>query len=229
VTHPTSTPPTYAISGLTEGELSVYSFSGGESPNEAEILNGLEFSNGALSGNISVTAAVAGLEFLVEFINGLANTDMQPTLGTWERYINADFGYGTQQLYRLATTTQIIMNHVQGTAGTPQTFQLRKVVGANEGTFTMRRSGVVVGSSLPYNVSLATLQAQHADFTITDQTTYFQFTRTSNGSNGTWTCISDTANPVRNSISVTFERTQIGGPDIPAVNGNKRALLKGCK
>lgn len=181
--------------------------------------------NFASTGNMVVTGGP--LEFFIEFTNSLGNTDITPCLGVWSR--DTTVLYSTTQLYSLPTTTQAITNHVQGTAGTPQTFQLRKVVGANEGTFTMRKSSVVVGSALPYNVDLATLQAQHGDFTITDETTYFQFTRTSNGSNGTWTCVSDTLNPVRNSVAITFEITQVGGPDVPSINGNKRALLKGCK
>jgi hypothetical protein len=164
-------------------------------------------------GNLMVTGGP--LEFYVEFINELGNTAITPCLGEWTRDVLV--AAGTAQFYSLPTTSQAILNHVQGTAGTPQTFQLRKVVGANEGTFTMRKSSVVVGSALQYNVSLATLQAQHADFTITDEGTYFQFTRTSNGTNGTWTCVSDTLNPVRNSVAITFETTQVGGPDVVAV------------
>jgi len=122
-----------------------------------------------------------------------------------------------------------ITNHVQGTAGTPQTFRITKPAAEiNAGVWRLARQSTSPQiNNLPWNITAAELQTAIVNagqsYTVTDQGTYFQVTRTVNGSNGTWSVnpLYDSSNEIRRQIAGGIATTQEGGPD-PVAGGRRR-------
>jgi hypothetical protein len=89
-------------------------------------------------------------------------------------------------------TTFTISNQVTGSAGVNHSFRLNKpAAGTDTGQFQLKRSAANMSGVLDWNASAAAIEASMASvgqsYTVTDEGAYFQCTRTTDGTNGTFT------------------------------------------
>ena len=185
----------------------------------AEITTALEAMSNIGAGNVLATYSGDFLTLTITFQAALANTDI-------ENFAFANGNGGQEPL--LVLTPYTITNQVAGTAGPPHTFRLQKTVDVNTGYFRLKRGASNMSGVLAWDAGAATIQASMTgvgqNYTVTDMTTYFQFTRNVNGSNGTFTVdntSADPLNPIGNLTVVTLTEVQAGGP-APVAGGRRR-------
>jgi len=145
-------------------------------------------------------------------------------------YRSGDFESGTDNDMRLIESP-VISNQVAGTAGTPHSFRLNKLSeSVNTGKYRLRRSFSTFGSGvLNWDADLATIQAsvlaQGQNYTITDEGSYFQFTRNVNGSNSTWLAEVDASDPAGRLTQIEMQVVEAPPPE-PSESGLGEAIQR---